>query len=284
MTTKRNLKTASSVTSELVLVTPHIAGEWLATNVKNRNLSQSSIGLLARDMAAGDWHFTGEPIKFDCDGNLTDGQHRLMAVMRSGKSIEFLVLRGLQPIAQDFMDSGRKRTAADMLTLRGHPNSKLLAATARFGIIYEEGVRPGGRDGGGRSVSKAEVSAYIDGTPDLADAVSMAGGLSKYLPFTPTAAAYSILLLNRIDRTECAAFFDSLANNATSGKGDPRNTLLRRMNSAKRAEERIGVREQVSFIVRAWNAHRKGAQLTVLKARVERQTGGTVSVPIPEAV
>ena len=282
-TSKARLKAVSSVSSELVLVTPQIAAEWLALNKHNRNVSQSQVNLLARDMTAGDWHFTGEPIKFSHAGDLIDGQHRLEAVLRSGKAIEFMVLRGLQPIAQDFMDSGRKRTASDMLTLRGHANSKLLASTARFGIIYEEGLRPGGRDGGGRSVSKAEVAAYIDDNPDLADAVSMTTGLSRYLPFTPTATAYAVLLLSRIDRTEAAAFFDSLANNATSGKGDPRNTLLRRMNAAKRAAERIGIREQVSFIVRAWNAHRSGAKLTILKARYDSGTGAR-SVAIPKAV
>lgn len=280
-TAKRTIRAASSVTSELVLVTPSIASEWLAANLKNRNIGQQAVAALARDMVAGDWHFTGEPIKFDCFGNLIDGQHRLMAVIRAKKSIEFVVLRGLQPIAQDFMDSGRKRSTADMLTLRGHANASLLASTARFGVLLSRGHDI---NGGGTNVTKAEIAAYIDDTPDLGDAVSSAGTIQKYLPFSPTSLAYSWMVLNRVDKIEAAAFFDSLANNATGGKGDPRNALLRRMNSAKRSGESLGRGEQVSFIIRAWNAHRKSQSIGVLKARYERRDGGVVSVAIPKAV
>lgn len=274
-----NLKSVKAgTTAEVVTVTPKLAGEWLAANKKNRNIAQNTVDLYARDMAANEWHFTGEPIKFDANGDLIDGQHRLMAVLRSGKTISFLVVRGLVGSAQDFMDSGKKRSAADMLQLRGHANSTLLASTARFGLIIESGVRVAGQ-----SVSKSEIGAYLDANPDLVDVVSHASSAAKYMPFSPTALAYSWLLLNRVDSLEAAAFFDSLANNATKGKGDPRNTLLRRMNSAKRADERLRPDDQVQFIVRAWNAHRKGADLHILKVRADGGNGA-VRVSIPKAV
>ncbi len=273
-----SLKSVKAADAEIVRVTPTIAGEWLAENKKNRNIAQNTVDLYARDMTAGQWHFTGEPIKFDKDGHLIDGQHRLMAVLRSGKPISFLVVRGLSSDAQDLMDSGKKRSAADMLQLHGHANATLTASTARFGLIIDSGIRVAGQ-----SVSKPEISAYIDANPDLIDAVSHANSASKYLPFSPTALAYSWMLLNRVDSTDAAVFFDSLANNATKGKGDPRNTLLRRMNSAKRADERLRPDDQVQFIVRAWNAYRKGADLHILKVRADGGNG-SVRVTIPKAV
>ena len=268
----------AGTTAEVVTVSPKLAGEWLAANKKNRNIAQNTVDLYARDMSAGEWHFTGEPVKFDASGNLIDGQHRLMAVLRSGKTISFLVVRGLNSDAQALMDSGKKRSAADMLQLHGYANTTLLASTARFGVIIESGLRVAGQ-----SVSKSEIAAYIDANLDLVDAVSHANSAIKYLPFSPTALAYSWLLLSRVDSMAAAAFFDSLANNATKGKGDPRNTLLRRMNSAKRTDERLRPDDQVQFIVRAWNAHRKGADLHILKVRADGGNGA-VRVSIPKAV
>lgn len=276
MTRLKSVQNATTV--EVVSVTPKMAGEWLAANKKNRNISQTAVELYARDMSNGDWHFTGEPVKFDAAGNLIDGQHRLMALLRSGKTVALLVVRGLNTTAQDFMDSGKKRSAADMLALHGHANTSLLASTARFGIILESGVRVAGQ-----VVSKAQIADYIEENPDLLDAVSHANAAAKYMPFSPTALAYSWMLLNRVDSLEAAAFFDSLANNATKGKGDPRNTLLRRMNAAKRSDERLRTDDQVQFIVRAWNAHRKGSELHVLKVRADGGNG-TVRVAIPKAV
>lgn len=273
----KSVKSAAS--AEVVSVTPAIAGEWLGKNAKNRNVSQAAVDLYATDMFNGDWNFTGEPLKFDTKGNLIDGQHRLLAVLKSGKTTSFLVVRGLAAVAQDFMDSGKKRSAADMLTLRGHSYGTLLASTARFGILVEAGIRVAGQ-----SVSKAQIADYIDRNDDIHDAARHASTASAYLPFSPTALAYAWMTLSRVDTIEAAAFFDSLANNATRGKGDPRNTLLRRMQSAKKADERISSEDQVQFIVRAWNAHRKGADLHVLKAKTGSTIGGAVRVAIPRAV
>lgn len=280
MTTR--LKAVPNATAEVVNITPALAADWLALNAKNRNLRQHIVDAYARDMTAGEWHFTGEPIKFEGRGDLIDGQHRLMAIMRCGKTVPMLVVRGLRADVQDFMDSGIKRSVADMLSLQGHTSATVLASTARFGVIVEAGGRKGMS---GRPVTKSEIAAYINATPDLTDAASAASSLARYLPFSPTALAYSWMLLSRVDRTECSAFFDSLANNATKGKGDPRNTLLRRMNAAKRAAERLSADDQVQFIVRTWNACRKGADLHILKARVETAEDGTVKrVTIPQAV
>lgn len=272
------LKSVKSTTAEVVSVTPALAGEWLGKNQKNRNISSNAVDVYAADMAEGNWSFTGEPIKFDTKGNLIDGQHRLLAVLKSSKTISFLVVTGLADIAQDFMDSGKKRSAADMLTLRGHSYGTLLASTARFGLLAEAGLRVQGQ-----SVSKAQIAQYIDDNPDIHDAARHASSANSYLPFSPTALAYAWMTLSRVDPLETAAFFDSLANNATKGKGDPRNTLLRRMQSAKKADERISPEDQVQFIVRAWNAHRRGADLHVLKIKTGAALGA-VRVGIPKAV
>src|SRR5687768_3937102 len=68
------------------LVTPDRAKQMLL-NVrdKNRSLKENSVQIYAEAMRRGDWQFNGDPIRFGADGKLFDGQHRLTAIIRSGK-------------------------------------------------------------------------------------------------------------------------------------------------------------------------------------------------------
>src|SRR5688572_25165711 len=101
------------VTSEIITITPNMAEAMLGKNFKNRNVSKGLVQAYARDMLSEDWRFTGEAIKFDVTGKLIDGQHRLLACVKAGVNFRSLVLRGLEPEAQEVLDSGRVRTAGD---------------------------------------------------------------------------------------------------------------------------------------------------------------------------
>ena len=61
----------------------------LATNLKNRDLSQSFVNRYASDMANGKWSDGASMIRIDTNGNLQDGQHRLEAILQSGTTQEF---------------------------------------------------------------------------------------------------------------------------------------------------------------------------------------------------
>ena len=60
----------------------------------------------AADMKAGRWQLNGEAIKFDKNGHLLNGQHRLHAVVRADTTIQMLVISGLDPETRTTMDSG----------------------------------------------------------------------------------------------------------------------------------------------------------------------------------
>jgi hypothetical protein len=106
-------------------------------------------------------------------------------------------------------------------------------------------------------------------------------GVKKYIDLTPAPIGYAWLLLHRSNPTKCAEFFDALVNNSTDGKGDPRNTLLRRAAAAQKAREHLSRETQVQFIVRAWNAWVSGKELHVLKVRSSDAKGGSTRVSIP---
>jgi hypothetical protein len=71
--------TIIEISSELVEITPAMAREWLEKNIENnRGVGAQVVDAYARDMLAGKWYIPGDPIRFDEDGNLIDGQHRLV--------------------------------------------------------------------------------------------------------------------------------------------------------------------------------------------------------------
>lgn len=78
-----------------------------------RPIRISHIESLAGDMTRGEWDFTGEPIIFDDNGQLIDGQHRLEAVLLSGVSLDFVVTRGVAAKSYRNIDRGVTRSVAD---------------------------------------------------------------------------------------------------------------------------------------------------------------------------
>ena len=54
---------------------------------KQRNRRRDTVTAYAEDMAAGRWKENGETIKFDSEGRLIDGQHRLAAVVKANTPI-----------------------------------------------------------------------------------------------------------------------------------------------------------------------------------------------------
>lgn len=119
-------------TIERIVVTPDIARAWLDQNTHNRKMKARHVDRLARDMAAGRFDFTGDAIRFDRNRVLIDGQHRLLACIKSGKPFETLVIYNLPPKAQDRIDSGRSRSADDILSLSNFHHTTVMSAACRI--------------------------------------------------------------------------------------------------------------------------------------------------------
>lgn len=118
--------------TELKLVNPEIAKVLLDQNVCNRPLRDRHVQNLATDMIAGRWRDnTAETIKIAKGGRLIDGQHRLNAVIKAKKSIKFMIAYDLNPEIMDVIDSGVKRTASDVLSMKDVKNSALTASIIR---------------------------------------------------------------------------------------------------------------------------------------------------------
>jgi len=114
---------------ETKAVGPEVAAILLEGNTRNRPAKPQHIENLAREMTEGRFQYNGDTIRVDRNGNLLDGQHRLMAVVKSGTTHLMTIISGLDPEAFLTIDQGTRRTSADMLGV-ANPELKNIAHMA----------------------------------------------------------------------------------------------------------------------------------------------------------
>ena len=120
------------ITAQFELVNQSRASIWLETqNNMNRGKRRSQELILTEDMADNQWEDNGEPITFDWNGELVNGQHRLTAVRDSGAEQEFLIVRGVDPKVRSTIDANSRRRFADDLTMNGEKQAVLREALLR---------------------------------------------------------------------------------------------------------------------------------------------------------
>jgi len=136
-------------------------------NTKNRPTTSSNVLTLSGEMVSGMWRFDGQPIRFDNEGNLIDGQHRLLAIIRANKTHEgfylhLLVLTGLSNESFLVMDTGRKRTSSDTLATIGVEYYKTAATATKFIDAFKKGKYGVNKTTLNGALSNFELPKYYD--------------------------------------------------------------------------------------------------------------------------
>ena len=90
-------------------------------------------------MAKGNWLLTGDTIKIDTNYRLLDGQHRLLAVIKSGAIIETCVAHHVESGGR-FIDRGRPRKLSNYLAHEGVKHASIVAAAARLHVLHDKGL------------------------------------------------------------------------------------------------------------------------------------------------
>lgn len=258
--TQNNTDPISGVTVEPATLDAALATQLLATNTGNRPVKLHNVGRFAEDMIAGRWAFTGEPIKIDRNGVLLDGQNRCFAVIRAneevkGISIPVLIVRGLDPQAQDQMDTGSPRSVGDQLSRRGVSKYAMLAAATRVMCMYKSNAqRPL------HSVMLQYFDDHKDVLNEAADAIHDSNNSSGVNTSVLIAAR---CLINEVSKDEVAVdtFFVELSTGAGLEDGSPILALRTRAQTAKMRREYITNIHYLNMVIRAWNAWRKGEDM-----------------------
>lgn len=124
--------------SEIQLITPDKAEQLLALNSCNRHVTEENVRTFEHHLTTGTWMLTHQGIAINKSGMLADGQHRLLAIVRTGIPAELMVTTDLQDEAFSVIDSGRKRGGSDVISIAGGKNATHIASAVRLECLYTE--------------------------------------------------------------------------------------------------------------------------------------------------
>lgn len=175
---------------DIEMIDPEKAKYYLSLSVQNRNVSYVTVALYQREMEKEMWRLSADPIRFNTDGHLIDGQHRLMACIKAQRPFETLVARGLPPETINVVDTGRARRASDVLALNGFTNSFLLASAARWLMVMRDGLSSPTSHSGLLKPSNEEVLEFVKRHPELSESAALAKRPKGILPSLLVAIHY----------------------------------------------------------------------------------------------
>lgn len=256
-------------------ITPELAAKYLSLNNHNRVMSASTARLYAAQMRNGMWKFNGDPIRIASDGTLIDGQHRLQAVVDSGIPMRAVVVTGLPRDVFYTVDVGKKRNAADALSISGFANVNILSGGARQLMVYESGAYWNEKaDRTKWAPTPSQIVEYVETHPNLPHYLRVIESRYKttFKLMGPSVALMAYALAADSDQEKANEFFEGLSSGVISHEYDPRH-MLRELLITNRIKAKRPMRqyECVGVTIKALNAWFKGAQIKHLSFRTQGQ-------------
>jgi hypothetical protein len=289
----------AEVRAEVMEITPEIAREWMDRHKQvveenriansgrardNRPIRWNDVAAYARDMRARNWSINGETIKRATDGTVPDGQHRLYACMQAEVSFRTLVVTGVEPEAQDTIDTGSRRKLSDQLAIANEKNAVVLASVTRWSLRWLHGARGGtaassGGNGPVFSPTQSEMLEYLAATPRLREAAEFAAHARRQFK-SVRASVYAMawMLFHGADELSAQVFLDGVVHGADLPAGHPALAFRARMVNAAVTGERLSESEQLALLIMAWNAFRDDRPL----GKVQLPKGGLTAKNFPE--
>lgn len=238
-------------------VTPTTADQYLKQLMPmQRKPKQRHLESMTRDMVNDGFIFTGEPIIFDVNGYMIQGQHRCLACVTSGESFDVLVVRGVPANAYEGMDITAKRTAADTLA-KDNCDSATAAATITAKVAsYLLGMS----DLENNVHSPIVVRRVYQANREQIDKAARVASRCRVFRMGGQPFGYSYFRFSEIDQESADEFFDKLVTGEQLVKGDPILTLRNYLfNNTFQRNDLLRVLYYV------WNVWRQGRSLSVIR-------------------
>jgi len=247
-------------------ISPSDAAKMLKIVSMNGHIDKPSLQSFEKDMREGRWVLNGSPIILGADASVLDGRARLHACVRSENVFETLVVSGITKDAFETIDSIRKRTLADVLSIRKELHGRSLGAALRILWSYESRVTPGKA----KTPGITALLAILEQRPEIRESVLPA---LRAIPILPHGCGIALHhLAARINLEKADRFFAELGEPVSSEPNHPVNQLR---NALLGLRGQGGVRKQtyiLAIAIKAWNAFFHGRRIKQLRFGAERET------------
>lgn len=234
-------------------VTPGLAVALLELNTKNRNISERNIRMHQDTLQRGEHPLTHQGMAVDWNDALVDGQHRLLAIIRSGVTMQCMISFGVDPKERKFPDMGKKRSPGDSISLSTDDSPVLRASMARIVLRAESGIdRPD-------QLMVVERAQRMIDSEDAEQSIRMGWKMSNVCEPSAAAAAHYWINTYSPNAARIEEFFEYLP----TGEGLVGVKLILRESLRNKKLGKIKMPGNESFFhtacfILAWNAWLKG--------------------------
>lgn len=275
------INTQEKTTLQLERITPEKAQKIFDSRMPNRNIRMRRVRELA--MAMKENRFKDSLLRF-YKGRLEDGQHRILACIASGCTIDAWIDDHDDPDKFTTYDIGAKRTNGDVLGTEGYKNCNVLSPT----LILLNQVKKFGklRDGVLNHVTEAiptyKITEVAKKYPNLPYSVSVVHSVQKYQKVIPMPAfgVFHYLLVEKLSSCLETEKAQDIANEFVSNKiykgfnltqDDPVYTLRRLLDKIREQKEKnkgcimTSPRKLLYAAITTWNKSVTNKRLKQLK-------------------
>jgi hypothetical protein len=202
--------------TERVKLTPEAAKAILSGNTKNRPVSQANLKKLKTEINEGRWKLTHQGICVSKEGNLIDGQHRVLACIETGKPIEVMLTTGAPEENFKYIDTGKKRGTSDILAIEGFKHHTSLASLVTNAVYWENGVPLSAKQSD--SIDPNDIINFAKANEDRLYLIINRSykHKTKFLGLTVTSFVY--YLLDKIGYEEASEKLDMMISGVTKDK------------------------------------------------------------------
>jgi len=244
------------------LITPARAQELLQANLNNRQVRTKTVAKYANEMINGRWkEDTFELIKISKTGIILDGQHRLLAVVKSKMPIYFHLVENVEDSVFDVLDTGSVRNASDVFHINKIKYSTATPAIISFYFYLKNNAQKGGNK------TNSELLAIYNESPIEWDFISKTA-TEFYKAFGKVLSASQIggmlYFLMKIDKDDALNFMEQVCR----GKNiqlDVINILRNRLVLEKVSVNKLTTQTKMAYIIKSWNYYRRNTDAKILK-------------------
>lgn len=240
--------------TEVVLLDSDFAELLLEKNRSNRKLRLPTVEKYARLMAEGHWILNNDAIVVSYTDELLNGQHRLRAVVKSGRAVPMLILWNADPAAFEMMDRALPRSVGDALAQLGHVNTATLASALRVYSHLESG------DWDTLPLEPRAAVELLGRLPNFTAA--FIGSKAARGVMTPGLGMALYYIFHKLDPLDAEGFFGRVGTGAELTLDSPIYRLRERLRRTRGVQ--LSRRIEAALTIKAWNAWRRNRPLQAL--------------------
>jgi len=267
-----NVVSDNKIETRVVFITPKLAQKILdERNSLNRKVNKKNVNLLSKDMVGGKWKFNGDSIRFNTQGVLSDGQHRLLAIIKSKTTQPIVVINGIDEESFETIDVGFKRSLSDMLSINNIENPILTSQIIKFIYAIRNGKYSANRNTI-RNLSNQDAIPYLQTLDNMSNSVEFVKTLSKNkghqaLIGKPVLGGLHYLM-SEIDKDKADYFIEKISTGIDLGENSPiialRNKLIKAKTNNRYKLTNMAMLENV---VQSWNYLREGSEVKNIRIK-----------------